>query len=775
MKLTIDLRKAEQLGLFAQPTPVKAHPRVTASGKVSQVKRHQRQAKRRSEPDRALYRRNVRLFQTFEAGDMLKLASYKSKKRYHQGGKPDTTERWTLLTDPAEDIRLHGAGALRREGDLIAAVHNGKRRAFLTTNPEFGTVLLVNLNKNGSPTTSRRVHLPEQPFATRDHPDVAHEEIRGLQALARRWPGGVVTTSQHLGPGFNTVTWPEGTPDGQQVYVYPFQVASPGSYETQVRIKRPEWPVARVVARVVNEPGEPWHEDEELHAAIEQAFLTPSRYTEGLMHGEDRPTSLELFGGAGGMAWGNRLAGYRSLGMAEYDRHAAQTLRNMVEDGALEGEVLEGDVNELDFTGYRGVDLLTGGPPCQPFARGGSQEGWHDPRNGWPAFLRAIEEAGPARVIAENVSTMLADKYAGARDRIEQRLGELGYAWRWERVSAAQFGVPQSRKRVLLFAWPTDGPPPAALEGAPTTGLRNQLAREAADLDPAGMRDPVPSALTATWLKKRRPMNVDEDSESWAVVARHGAGSVHLMETEEGIKRAPHSVRRALQGFPAQWQFTGGINAVGRQVGNAVPPAMAEAAARSVNDHMPPAPAVSGGGTARFEAELMRFGGPTGPEDVTSPRLDPRRDKREPFDRLEKGEQIGLFGRRAPVRAHQRVSDLRSERMPPAAVRAELERLNPEAQLFYADVFDRALVGVTNAAPHTDELVAVYTWGALMDAAIAAVESWGDYDDPNERFQVAADWVSSMASGQMAHNPHHPYVFMPDEDDPMFLGFREGT
>src|SRR5207302_6944783 len=106
-------------------------------------------------------------------------------------------------------------------------------------------------------------------------------------------------------------------------------------------------------------------------------------------------TAVELFAGAGGLALGTEKAGFKHALLAERDRAACATLR-LNRPGWT---VKEGDARDVDFTGYRGVDLIAGGPPCQSFsaasrARRGSTRRRllreHDPRNMFPAAVQAI-------------------------------------------------------------------------------------------------------------------------------------------------------------------------------------------------------------------------------------------------------------------------------------------------------------------------------------------------------------------------------------------------
>ena len=119
------------------------------------------------------------------------------------------------------------------------------------------------------------------------------------------------------------------------------------------------------------------------------------------------PTCIELFAGAGGLALGLKQAGFEHLLLVERDPRIAGTLvRNGFETAQA------ADVGAIDFGVWRDrVDLLCGGPPCQPFSRGGLGRGAEDTRNGWELALDAVETIRPRALLFENVSSLLAPRY----------------------------------------------------------------------------------------------------------------------------------------------------------------------------------------------------------------------------------------------------------------------------------------------------------------------------------------------------------------------------
>jgi DNA (cytosine-5)-methyltransferase 1 len=175
------------------------------------------------------------------------------------------------------------------------------------------------------------------------------------------------------------------------------------------------------------------------------------------------PTVLELFAGASGAALGLRAAGFESLACVELDADACATLR------AAGFPVVETDVRDIDSWRRLLSGVLTLGWasfPCQCWSLAGSRLGAHDPRNGWPWTVDAIDAAGPTWVICENVPGLTY--HDGDCDRtdpmvcprcyleavIVQQLRDRFASVQWVILDAADFGVPQHRRRIFIVAGP---------------------------------------------------------------------------------------------------------------------------------------------------------------------------------------------------------------------------------------------------------------------------------------------------------------------------------
>lgn len=191
---------------------------------------------------------------------------------------------------------------------------------------------------------------------------------------------------------------------------------------------------------------------------------------------DNSPTSLELFSGCGGLALGVARAGFNHLLLVERNAEAAATVASNAVRGVehvAKWPYKMLDVREVDWTHYRGVDVVAGGPPCQPFGIGGKALGPDDERDMWPEAVRAVREAEPMAFAFENVFGMLRDRFESyvawvkaclerpyyprnARETHEGHLKRLSrlpktYDVVIQSVNAAEFGAPQNRRRILFL------------------------------------------------------------------------------------------------------------------------------------------------------------------------------------------------------------------------------------------------------------------------------------------------------------------------------------
>jgi len=191
--------------------------------------------------------------------------------------------------------------------------------------------------------------------------------------------------------------------------------------------------------------------------------------------------SLELFAGAGGLALGMTKAGIKHLGVVEWNVDACDTIRRNIALGHSLVDhwpnPIQADVREFDFALHQGIDIVSGGPPCQPFSMGGKHQAFLDARDMFPQAVRAVRETRPKAFLFENVRGLTRQSFERyfsyillqlefpsleARkdeewlahltrlERYKAKGGKSQYRVVFQVLDAANYGVPQRRHRVVF-------------------------------------------------------------------------------------------------------------------------------------------------------------------------------------------------------------------------------------------------------------------------------------------------------------------------------------
>ena len=126
--------------------------------------------------------------------------------------------------------------------------------------------------------------------------------------------------------------------------------------------------------------------------------------------------AVELFTGAGGLGIGVSQAGFEPVAVVERDRYCCDTIRENQEkslEPLVNWPLVQGDVRDFDYGEIGGdVDLVSGGPPCQPFSLGGKHRGYLDTRDMFPEAIRAVRELKPRAFLFENVKGLTRPAFA---------------------------------------------------------------------------------------------------------------------------------------------------------------------------------------------------------------------------------------------------------------------------------------------------------------------------------------------------------------------------
>lgn len=189
--------------------------------------------------------------------------------------------------------------------------------------------------------------------------------------------------------------------------------------------------------------------------------------------------AADLFAGAGGLSLGLQMSGWQVVLSVDHDAEAVETHRHHFGGLALDWDLCDSSkVEEIArLIREAGVELLAGGPPCQPFSKAGRskirhrvREGLRDPhderRELWRSFLEVVRLARPRAVLMENVPDMALDREMFILRAIVHEFEAMGYSVEERVVETARYGVPQHRQRLILvalaegvsFTWPEEVP-----------------------------------------------------------------------------------------------------------------------------------------------------------------------------------------------------------------------------------------------------------------------------------------------------------------------------
>lgn len=161
---------------------------------------------------------------------------------------------------------------------------------------------------------------------------------------------------------------------------------------------------------------------------------------------------FETFAGIGAFRSAfEKVGGFECVGWCEIDRFAQQAYRALYD---TEGENFYEDITKIDYGGLPDFDLLVGGPCCQSFSVAGRRKAFEDDRgNLFFDYIRILEAKRPRFFIAENVPNLLGISQGECFRIILEKICELGYSVCWRVLNAADFGIPQSRRRLFLVGY----------------------------------------------------------------------------------------------------------------------------------------------------------------------------------------------------------------------------------------------------------------------------------------------------------------------------------
>jgi len=294
-------------------------------------------------------------------------------------------------------------------------------------------------------------------------------------------------------------------------------------------------------------------------------------------------SALDLFAGCGGLALGFESSGFRTIGY-EMNQDGVATYR-----ANLDGDCTEAFLTpDFDFPA---VDVIIGGPPCQPFSVGGLQQGLKDSRDGFPTFISAVRRLQPRLFVFENVRGMLYrnKKYL---DEILATLRSLDYDIEVKLLNAVNYGVPQNRERLIVVGHRDRFEFPEPMSHRVSAGeALGSLALEYDDsskwLTPS-MDDYIKRYEDKSACVNPRDLHLDRPARTLTCRNLAGAtGDMHRVRLADGRRRRLTTREAArLQTFPDWFEFAGTETSIYNQIGNAVPPLFGAAIAAAVIDSL---------------------------------------------------------------------------------------------------------------------------------------------------------------------------------------------
>ena len=305
-----------------------------------------------------------------------------------------------------------------------------------------------------------------------------------------------------------------------------------------------------------------------------------------------KPRVVSLFSGAGGLDLGFKKAGFKIVWANDFDKDAVATYKENIGN-----ECICGDISEIDSADIPECDVIIGGFPCQGFSVANTKRNVLDERNKlYLQYIRVLKAKKPKFFVAENVKGILSLGHGAVIQAIINDFSEAGYNVKYKLLNAADYGVPQTRQRVIIvgvrkdikveFEYPK---PTHSKDGK--NGLRKWVSvSEAFENipDPDGPdANTVPNneyskyKLLLNGYLGKRPVNPDKPAPT--VTARGDRkGGVVVLPHPSRTRRMTVRELATIQSFPLDFSFVGSRTDCYRQIGNAVPVLLAEAVAKSL-------------------------------------------------------------------------------------------------------------------------------------------------------------------------------------------------
>lgn len=288
---------------------------------------------------------------------------------------------------------------------------------------------------------------------------------------------------------------------------------------------------------------------------------------------------VSLFSGAGGLDLGLLQAGHNILWAIDIDKDAVSTYKANISDN-----IVLDDITKIDFSSLPDCDLIVGGFPCQGFSLANLRRNISDERNIlYKSFYKAINTKKPKYFIAENVKGILSLGKGEIVKQIVSDFKNAGYDVSVNLVNMADYGVPQTRQRVIFlgtrldcldrrFILPHKTHEKDGIHLPRWISMEEAISHFPEPSEDCIIPNHVCSNYKITVRNFTGHRKSDPSKPSPTILARgNGGGGVVAIPHYNGIRRMTIRESACIQTFPDDFVFWGAMNSCYRQIGNAVP------------------------------------------------------------------------------------------------------------------------------------------------------------------------------------------------------------
>ena len=287
-----------------------------------------------------------------------------------------------------------------------------------------------------------------------------------------------------------------------------------------------------------------------------------------------------LFSGAGGFDLGLIKAGHKIIFANDIDSDSCNTYRKNISKN-----ILCSDISAIKINDIKNFDLLIGGFPCQGFSRANIHQIEGDERNNlYLHILKFLKIKKPNFFLLENVKNIISFNDGKDFKEINIALTECGYNVKFKVLNAADFGIPQNRQRVFIhgerkdlnlnyFRFPNPTHSKSNKSGLKSWKSIGEALSEINDeLKNPKCLNNIYSKYKINTRNFTGHRKTDPNKPSPTILARgNGGGGVCAIPHPNNLRRLSVRESAYIQTFPMNFEFTGSLGSMYRQIGNAVP------------------------------------------------------------------------------------------------------------------------------------------------------------------------------------------------------------